>query len=594
MQIYTKKEISDLFSELKEDLSRFEKIDVRIDPACRFDYRYRKTDTSVNLELKDLHYMGHALLTTVTREDKEHEGHCLFSDFGMMIDVARNGVLRTDSLKKMIRYASYFGYHHVGLYLEDVLKVCNEPYFGYMRGAYRNEEIREIVSYAKQYGIEIRPYIQTLAHYNQITRYQDYFEHIDTDDILLCEDERVYTLIDNIFHTLRDTFDTHIVNIGMDEAMMVGRGKYLDSHPYRSKTDVMLKHLQKVLKIASNYGFSCQMYSDMFIHAKEKVTIEEDVRLMYWDYYSTDVNHYVDRIHQNKALSPNIGMISGAWRWTGFFPHNHYATNASCKAIEACKKCDIDTFVMSMWGDDGAECSVFAVLATLFATSREVYGNDVDNDAFCKVVGIDIEDMYKLDEGNPYVSDDTHNNASKYVLYDDVLMGIFESVCDKALYAHFQTSEENFRNLYTKYARSPFGYLFESAYRLMQVTKEKCLLSQKIYKAYVSNDKETLQTIIDDTLSILIKDTEVFYQAFKKQWMRENKSFGFEVQTVRLGGLVRRLKDVREILQAYCKGEIESIDILEEERLPFGYVGSKDRESLNYNIYKDIVSPGVM
>ena len=55
-----------------------------------------------------------------------------------------------------------------------------EPYFGYMRGRMTHEEICELDRYAKEFGIELRPYIQTLEHLNQIVRYEQYDRITDT------------------------------------------------------------------------------------------------------------------------------------------------------------------------------------------------------------------------------------------------------------------------------------------------------------------------------------------------------------------------------------------------------------------------------
>ena len=58
--------------------------------------------------------------------------------------------------------------------MEDTIQVEEEPYFGYMRGALTCEELKEADAYAEIFGIELRPFIQTLAHLNQIVRYEEY------------------------------------------------------------------------------------------------------------------------------------------------------------------------------------------------------------------------------------------------------------------------------------------------------------------------------------------------------------------------------------------------------------------------------------
>ena len=152
-------------------------------------YRYTKSDGVLHMAYGTKPDLCRALLAagSIAAEGK---GERWLSEIGYMADCSRNAVARVDTLKKLVRQAALMGYHFIGLYLEDTLAIPEEPYFGYMRGAYTKEEIAEVVRYAAIFGVEIRPYVETLAHLNQITRYEHYQKFIDTDDILLAGDER--------------------------------------------------------------------------------------------------------------------------------------------------------------------------------------------------------------------------------------------------------------------------------------------------------------------------------------------------------------------------------------------------------------------
>ena len=77
----------------------------------------------------------------------------------------------------------------------------------------------------------------------------------------------------------------------------------------------------------------------------------------------------------------------------------------------------------------------------------------------------------------------------------------------------------------------------------------------------------------------IVKRIGVFARAFEKQWFAENKTSGFDVQDLRLGGLMQRLTSCKRRLIAYAKGEISRIEELECEVLPFGAEG----ESIAFN-----------
>ena len=153
-----------------------------------------------------------------------------FHRFGTMIDCSRNAVMSVKGVKRWIDLTADLGYNELLLYTEDTYEVDENPYFGYRRGRYSQEELREIDQYALSKGVNLVPCIQTLAHLNAIVRWPAYKGMVDINDILLAGDERVYELIDKMFSSLSKCFSSRIINIGMDEARMIGRGKYYDLH----------------------------------------------------------------------------------------------------------------------------------------------------------------------------------------------------------------------------------------------------------------------------------------------------------------------------------------------------------------------------
>lgn len=175
---------------------------------------------------------------------------------GVMLDCSRGAVYTVEALKKYIDVLAKMGYNSLQLYTEDTYEIKEEPYFGYMRGRYSADELHQLDSYAASKGIELIPCIQTLAHLSGALRWPEYFSCTDVNDILLAEDERTYVLIENMFRACSECFQSRDINIGMDEAHMVGLGKYLDLHGYKSRYEILIKHLERVCQIADKYGLN--------------------------------------------------------------------------------------------------------------------------------------------------------------------------------------------------------------------------------------------------------------------------------------------------------------------------------------------------
>ncbi len=562
-------------------------------------YRIKKHREALVVEYGKILDMCRALLF-LSGNSKEIETEvsekCIFCDFGIMLDLSRNAVMKPEKIKQMICYAACMGFHYVGLYMEDTFAVEEEPYFGYMRGRLTQKEIKTLDAYAKIFDMELRPYIQTLAHLNQITRYETYSEIIDAKDILLVGEERTEQFLEHLIKKVSECFSTDRINIGMDEAELLGSGKYLTKNGFHKKSRIMTKHLECVLKICRKYNLRPQMWSDMFVHMLDNndldFVIPKDLQPVYWDYYSTSEEHYSENIVKQKKISNDIGFATGAWKWTGFVPHNGYSIQIGKASIAACKKHGIDSYTITCWGDNGAETSSFSVLPTIFKDAKLAYESRMEELAFEKLTGYGFEEFCRIDLVNPYSENDKiHNNCSKYLLYNDPLIGTFDSVVKKDTAKKFAEAEKMMEKIS---GQGRFSYIFETMHKLCIVLKQKADLGIRIREAYEKGDKEELSRIAKEEIPVLRRDLNAFYEAFQRQWRLENKAFGFEVQTLRIGGLERRLSDTAKQLEEFVEGRIPVIEELEEEYQSFGYFEKNQIEELNYNLWSDIATPAVI
>lgn len=533
-----------------------------------------------------------------------------FRRLGTMIDCSRNAVMKVETIKKWIDLTTDIGYNTLMLYTEDTWEVKEQPYFGYGRGRYSAAELREINDYAKRQGMEVIPCIQTLAHLNAITRWPVYQRHIDIADILLAGDEEVYRLIDNMFATISECFDSKYVNVGMDEAVLVGRGKYYDLHGDVDRTQILLEHICKVSEIGKRYGLTLCMWSDMFyrltvgdyydsnapIRKDVKDMIPDNVELIYWDYYNTEFEHYDAMLESHEKLVDNVWFAGGFWSWIGFTPRNKYSIEATKAALKACKKHEVKDIFFTIWGDNGGECSKFAVLPAVFYASEAAKGNTDEvliHKKFEDKYGVSWDDFMLLDlpdEPNGDMHIDRHN-PEKYLLYNDLFRGIADSTLQGGEGELFALCAHKLRKVPKN---DQWGYLFDTQTALCEVLSVKAELGLKTREVYRLGNKEKLAAIIED-YRILEKKLDILYETFCVQWYQENKGHGFDVQDIRLGGLKQRVCHCRKILEDYLAGNIEQIEELEEKLLDYegnGEVFSK--KPVLINVWQEMVTTNVV
>jgi len=538
-----------------------------------------------------------------------------FKRFGTFIDCSRTSVVSVDAMKRWIDVISKMGYNTLNIYTEDTYEIDGHPYFGYARGRYSKNELKELNAYAKEHGVEMIPTINTLAHLHTIFRWKHYAEINDCEDILLCEDERTYELIDGMVATCAECFDSRIINVEMDEAELLGRGKYHALHGSHERIDILKRHMARVCKIADKYGYEMVMIAgDMPVrlatrndnYSDTKATVQVDISdflpekaaLQYWDYYKRDKEDYkaLMNIHQ-QIKKENLWYLGGVWTWHAFSPENYYSTRALRNSMQACRESEIENVLVCTFGDDGGECARFAALPGLFYASEIAKGildEDLIKQHFEEMFDIPYDQFLLLDLTQREEAEEYCVHPTRYILYNDPFIGLMDLTIPDSCRA----DHEELVKLLTPWCSHPeWGYLFETLRDLCEVTAAKCDIGQRIRKAYDAGDLKELKKLAEE-LRRIRKLVQKFYESFRRQWMIESKPIGFEVSDARIGGVMNRLEHCAFRLEEYVKGNIERVEELEVELLDprtpaspaFGVKKYQNYWDRNSRYYAQIVS----
>lgn len=509
----------------------------------------------------------------------------VFRSVGCMVDNSRNAVMRPESVRELIRVLAVLGYDRLQLYTEDTYQVREEPYFGYLRGGYRTEELKALDAYAARFGIELVPCIQTLAHLRSIYRYRPYYtETFDCNDVLLVDSERTYELIEHMIAACAESFSSRLINVGMDEAFMLGRGKYLDLHGYADRGELYERHLERVCQIAEKYGFSIQLWGDMLCSEAQKrwergeaAERKDEVSLITWHYgdptqpaqMQLDEEGVRQMIGLAKSVSSRTVFCGGAAKWFGFTPNNAFSISVNETALDACEGCGVQEVMIAAWGDCGSETPVYAVLPAVAHFACRAYGiKDADRfrQFFSPLFGdldsfLSIDCAMSLEEGGP----NRINTSGKYLLYNDTFLGIMDPTVKPVYREIFAARCERLQK-----ARAQIGsyaYLFDTQIALVRALSCKYDLGVRTRRAYRDGDREALLRLCRKDYPEAIGAIEEFFETFRRQWYRINRPHGFDVQEIRFGALLFRMRQNMRRIGEYCRGEIAQIEELEEELL---------------------------
>lgn len=508
-----------------------------------------------------------------------------FEELTYMLDCSRNAVAHVDTVKELIRHLAVLGYDSFMLYTEDTFVVKQQPYFGYLRNPYTKEDIRTIDAYCALFGIELIPCIQTLAHFNSLIRHYAMDYLFDVNDILLAEEESTYAFLEDLISTCAEYFTSRRIHIGMDEAYMLGRGRYMDKHGAKSRFDIMTRHLARVNELCEKYHFRPMMWSDMFfslamsaqygdeLPASLVENVPRNIELVYWDYCSIDREHYAALIKKHRAFPNEIVFAGGAWKWLGYTPDNRYALTSIGAAGEACIETGVTRYIVTGWGDNGAECSVFATLPALHYAARMKYGSFETDEAFRHsfetLSGMPCESFMTIDLGNRITRHDDveeKNSANKYLLFNDILLGTLDT-----------TIVEGLDELYGEHVAvldkaaeraGKWAYLFRTQAALCRVLALKADLGVVLRRCYQAGDRAGLAAAFE-RLKALPQAIEAFYELLRAQWDAENRPNGFDVQDLRIGALRQRVDTAIRKVGDYLAGRCDRVPELDEKLLCF-------------------------
>ncbi len=518
-------------------------------------------------------------------ENSVYEETPAFQDLCLMSDCSRNAVFNMDGAKKMIRYMALMGFTSFMLYTEDTYEVPEYPFFGYMRGRFTQAELKEIDAYALSFGIEMIPCMQVLAHLEGALRWPSFKNIIDIGSTLLVGEEETYNFIEAMIKSCRECFHTNRIHIGMDEAHNIGLGVYLDRNGFCDRTEIFLEHLDRVVKICLKYNFKPMIWSDMFfrmafegkyyvsegeIDQKYIDMVPPEVELVYWDYYTKEEDLFRHMMHCHKQFKNTTVFAGGAWKWGCMSPRNYYSLMVNDLHLKVAKEEKIPMVIATAWGDNGNEASNFSIIPTLQQYAEYCYANGEDRewvkDRFFETFGVDFDDFLLIDRPNLLSDVDRTQRRdinSKSLLYNDPLGGWI----DCRVKPEFADEYAEMADELAKVPKNNFSYIIRSSEALCRVLALKATLSLDIRNAYHAKDNEKLKSIAAERIPATINAVNEYITAARDEWCCDNKSFGFDVIELRLGGLKERLNTAKLTLERYISGDLNKIEQLEETLL---------------------------
>ena len=557
-----------------------------------------KTRFEINVYLPEESLIFRVMTILLNKKDEDNFTYSeplKFDVRGVMTDGTQaNSLLNLDTAKQLLNLIAGMGYNMFMLYTEDCYVIEGEPYFGYMRPKYTQEDFKMLDNYAFNLGIEMIPCIQTLGHLTEaLKRRYPYGDICDDESTLLVGEEKTYALIEKMIKTVSSSFKTKKIHIGLDEAWNLGRGAYLRKNGLKDKSTIMREHLDRIYEITEKYSLQPMMWGDMFFRAKsaknlyydldvkfgeeDRLSVYPNLTPIYWDYYSEDEEFYKKMIYKYAEISDTLIFAGCSRNVQTFASHHSSSIRTTNPALNACKKTNIRQAFTTIWGDDNRESIIFSVLPALMHFAEHFFCDASPDEERCairfkectKESYEDFVAISKIDEVKGYNDPNIGSlSPSRVIIWQDILLGI----CDKDLGDFdFSPHYKQLKEYFSKAKNESYGYgdLFDFYEKLADVLEIKSQIGRDLYKAYNSGEREKLKEISEKVLPELRERLKKLHFVHRSLFMKHHKAVGWEVLDIRYGGVITRCETAAIRISDYLNGRIAKLEELEEERLSY-------------------------
>lgn len=475
---------------------------------------------------------------------------CLIVDYpafplrGISDDIARGQVSTLDDFKKIIKKIARYKMNVFQPYFEDAIEIKSFPTIGLNRDRLNQDEIKELIDYAKKYFVEIIPIFQTLGHWENLL-IQPEFSHLAEFPgaaSLDVTNEEIYKFLDKCIAELSQLFPSKYFHAGLDESWDVGSGNSKELVDEIGVAAVHANHYKKVNEIIKKYGKQMMMYGDV-IHNHPEIfeMLPKDIIVVDWRY---GVNDYEDIVKKYKEYNQKFICSPSVTNYNRIFPHIMNSLLNIKLFTEVSYQYGSIGFINSNWGDNGgenlrefnwfgyafgAECAWNPVNVDIYNFKekffRDFYGsNDVKLDVLYSILSDFGASFTQYDFWrNPFVK---WNNTINYQEQNVLLFAeTIKSKAKLALELIYQLKNEKIKNVnhldYLKFVSAQaewFGDKLKYAYLIKNTINKKSGFLNK-------EEREKVVQLCDDMINRL----NSMKKDYSDLWLRTNKENDLEI-----------------------------------------------------------------
>ncbi|MBX2925560.1 MAG: family 20 glycosylhydrolase [Chitinophagaceae bacterium] len=372
---------------------------------------------------------------------------------GFMIDAPR-GVETTDYYFRLIDFLHDRNFNTIIFRLTDdqgsAYRFTSHPELKMCEGAFTSEELKKIVRYAADKGMELIPEIESFGHSRYITETEKYKylndgpPGADFNAISPVSDD-TYNLMKDLYAEIASIFPGKYIHIGCDEVNWGAGELSKKALTSASKSQIWGDYINKLNRFVKTMNKTTIIWADVPLYHEKDVLelLDKDMVIMDWNYWETDktkIKEVADRVldHGFKLIAcPAVHWCE----WSARVGASQFDNiNAYAEVYAALNNSNNLGIVLSNWVPtrylQNSEWDTYTIAAAILNNNGNYHYMDA------------IPGFVKEHFGAAY-------DAGWETIFKTVYEGTYQAACGKADSLKFSpwASAEDIRNIITKNRR---------------------------------------------------------------------------------------------------------------------------------------------
>jgi hexosaminidase len=273
---------------------------------------------------------------------------------GFHDDLSRGPMPTLEFQKKQMRMLAAYKVNVYSPYFEHTLAYPSNPLIAPPGGAMTPDQVRELVSYAARYHIDVIPEQEAFGHLHHMLKYELYSPLAETPHghVLAPGQPGALPLIRQFFTAIDSLFPSRFIHLGADETFELGRGQTAGRVRTEGIGAVYLDFLKQIEAALRPTGKRFLFWGDVAMNHPDLVkTLPKSLIAVAWTYDAD--SSFTRFIAPFRDAGMETWVAPGVNNWNRVYPNNAVALLNIQRFVRDGQRLGATGVLNTSWDDDG-------------------------------------------------------------------------------------------------------------------------------------------------------------------------------------------------------------------------------------------------